>query len=89
MTTPAPAMTLEEAGQLGPPDKHFRVLCLQSGQVAITDDADPAAQHAAISCPPGSGCCQGEDHDCWADDTPVCHPLVIQAKVVLTGSSAG
>lgn len=79
------SMTLDEAGQLGPPDMHFRVLCLESGQVAETDDNDPAAIHAAITCPPP--CCQ-EDHDHYDPATPVCHVLVIHPKVAFTVSSA-
>lgn len=86
MTTPAPAMTLEEAGQLPPPDNHVRAVCLQSGVMA--EAGDVAAAQSAVSCPPEAGCCQGEGHDCWADDTPVCHVLVIHGKLVLTGSSA-
>lgn len=77
------AMTLEEAGALPPPDAHFRVVCLESGLTAEHDD--PAALHGLLACPPET-CCQGGGHDCYADDTPVCHPLVIHARVVMTGS---
>lgn len=79
------AMTLEEAGRMLPPDRHFRVICLESGQVAEHDDQ--AALHGLLACPPET-CCQGEGHDCYADDTPVCHPLVIHAKAVLAGKTS-
>lgn len=74
-------MTLEDAGQMAPPERHFRVLCLQSGSVVEADDAGDA--HGLIGCPPDSGCCQGEDHDCDGS----CHQLVIHPRVAFTVTS--
>ena len=41
----------------------FHVLCSASGTSGFTEDG--SAFYAAISCPPGSGCCE-VDHDCEA-----------------------